>query len=387
MLLGAVRVQRGRGVVEPERVQAPEVERAAARRRSRARRRGETSSPPYSTGHVGTTRPDAANTGYQASYSARGRTSRTAAAPPRRPASIHAGGTFASTHARTSPTATSTGVLAIDVHRPSKRGARFSRNAAMPSRKSLGARRQLQRERLVRELRLRAPRSRPRASSHLVRPSATVGPVASCATTSSTAVVELGRREPRDGSRPTRPPRRRSSARPSSSSSRARTSPTRRGSSHVAPLSGVKPRSPNGSQKRASSAATVKSAASAIWKPMPGRPTPHLAHHRDLHACTAAGSAGAPAPGGGAGCCRRAACGRSAGRVAGDDVGAAAEVIARALEHDDAHARRRSRAPRPRRRGRASSRRRSRCACRAGRGAASSTPRRRRATTSRLIGG
>ena len=42
-----------------------------------------------------------------------------------------------------------------------------------------------------------------------------------------------------------------------------------RGSNHAAPLSGVKPRAMNGSQNRASSAATQKSAASAMWKPSP----------------------------------------------------------------------------------------------------------------------
>jgi hypothetical protein len=40
-------------------------------------------------------------------------------------------------------------------------------------------------------------------------------------------------------------------------------------SSQVAPLSALKPRSMNGSQKHADSAAIVKSAASASWKPSP----------------------------------------------------------------------------------------------------------------------
>ena len=51
--------------------------------------------------------------------------------------------------------------------------------------------------------------------------------------------------------------------------SRARTSPTRRGSIHEVPLSGVKPLPTNGAQNRASSAATVKSEASARFSPMP----------------------------------------------------------------------------------------------------------------------
>ena len=50
--------------------------------------------------------------------------------------------------------------------------------------------------------------------------------------------------------------------------------PTSRGSSHVPPLSGVKPRAPNGSQNRASSAATVKSAASGEVEADAGRPAP-----------------------------------------------------------------------------------------------------------------
>ncbi len=42
-----------------------------------------------------------------------------------------------------------------------------------------------------------------------------------------------------------------------------------RGSSQAAPLSGVKPRAMNGSQNRASSAATQKSEAIAMWNPRP----------------------------------------------------------------------------------------------------------------------
>ena len=45
--------------------------------------------------------------------------------------------------------------------------------------------------------------------------------------------------------------------------------PASRGSSQVPALSGVKPRSANGSQNRASDAATVKSLARARWNPMP----------------------------------------------------------------------------------------------------------------------
>ena len=70
---------------------------------------------------------------------------------------------------------------------------------------------------------------------------------------------------------------------PASSICRARTSPIRRGSIHETPLSGVKPRSQNGAQKRASSAATVTSAASASASPMPASPALHGADHRRLH--------------------------------------------------------------------------------------------------------
>ena len=58
---------------------------------------GVTPRPPYSGAQVGMTSPDAPNTGYHASYSARPRTSRMAALPPRAAASRHATGTCSST--------------------------------------------------------------------------------------------------------------------------------------------------------------------------------------------------------------------------------------------------------------------------------------------------
>src|SRR5262249_59651027 len=94
--------------------------------------------PPYSRGHVGTTKPDAANTGYHASYSARVRTSRTAAAPPRRPASIHGRGTFASTHSRTSSTFTWLPRCAIH---GSAASARLRRSSPFEARRPLFAER------------------------------------------------------------------------------------------------------------------------------------------------------------------------------------------------------------------------------------------------------
>ena len=51
--------------------------------------------------------------------------------------------------------------------------------------------------------------------------------------------------------------------------SRARATPTNRGNSHAAPVSGVKPKLVNGSQRRASSATTAKSDASAMLSPSP----------------------------------------------------------------------------------------------------------------------
>ena len=73
-----------------------------------------------------------------------------------------------------------------------------------------------------------------------------------------------------------------------------------------------------------------------------GRPAAHLAHDRRLHRRASAGSAGAPATGSRRWMLPGARSRASRSRVAGDDVGAAAEVVAGAVEHDHAHARRRS---------------------------------------------
>ena len=94
---------------------------------------GVASRPPYARGHVGTTKPDAANTGYHCSYSARVRTSRTAAAPPRRPASTHARGTFASTHVFTSSAFRVSSLTSVGTPRRRRRahsGGRWRRRAA-----------------------------------------------------------------------------------------------------------------------------------------------------------------------------------------------------------------------------------------------------------------
>ena len=60
LLLGAVGEQRGRGQVEPERVEPAEVVRPQLGLDDARAVRGARSSPPYATGQVGATRPDAA---------------------------------------------------------------------------------------------------------------------------------------------------------------------------------------------------------------------------------------------------------------------------------------------------------------------------------------
>ena len=215
---------------------------------------GGTSSPPYSTGQVGTTRPDAANVGYQASYSAHGCAPR--GSPPRRRArrpSRHAAGTCVvdpAPHVRSA--ASSGGGAAVDVepaaHRPVNSGSRFSTKAPRPSRKS--------------SLRLDSSRAKASSrrccvercaradvcSSHLVSPSATVGPAASC------GGQRLGRRRrprPAGTARWTEPPLGRLGAVEPAAEQQQLAGPRpgrrSRGSSQVPPLSGVKPRWLNGS--------------------------------------------------------------------------------------------------------------------------------------------
>ena len=231
----------------------------------------------------------------------------------------------------------------------------------------LAARRQLQRERLVAELRRRASVVAPGVEQPLGQARARrSGPLASV----RDELVGRARRARRAGTAPvdrcpTRRPRRRRRARPSRSISRARTSPTRRGSSQVAPLSGVKPRSANGSQKRASSAATVKSAASARWRPMPAAQPAHRADHRDLHVEQRAGSAGGPATAAGAGCCPTRGL-----RVAAGALRATMSAPPQKCSPAPASRMTRTASSRPARstasiEPRTSSRRRSRCACRA----------------------
>ena len=196
LFLGSVREQRGRGVVQPERIQPAEVERPQLGVDRARVASGEQSRPPYSTGHVGTTSPDAANTGYHASYSARVRTSRTAAAPPRRPASIHARG-----HVGLDPRPDFVGrssALEARLALLAERGHAFA--------EVVGARRQLERERLVGEL-LRQRHARAFVQQPLRQPERDRRP-------GRERVDDARRRrrrarppEPRDGSRPTPPPR------------------------------------------------------------------------------------------------------------------------------------------------------------------------------------
>ena len=120
--------------------------------------------------------------------------------------------------------------------------------------------------------------------------------------------------------------------RPRSSSSLARATPTSRGSSQVAPLSGVKPRLTKGSQNRLSSAATVKSEARAIWHPSPAA-QPCTAH--TTGSCISKSRAMMRCAWSGVRRCTLPVRGFSPVRVAGHPVGAGAEVVAGAREHDD----------------------------------------------------
>ena len=67
LLVGAVREQCGRGVVQPQRVQRGASCTASAPPASRSRSRESPRGPRTRVAHVGITRPDAPNTGYQAS--------------------------------------------------------------------------------------------------------------------------------------------------------------------------------------------------------------------------------------------------------------------------------------------------------------------------------
>ena len=338
---------------------------------------------PRATGRARRTRPatsarrgpDAANTGYHASYSARVRTARTAAAPPARPASIHARGTLASTHARTASTASaslvsasiasrgrSRSLSALEVRARASRGTRpcprGSRRCATTARartpRCAAAARATRRARVQQPLReperdgrarreLRRPARRPRASSSARRHRRV----------DRAPLRRLGARE--------LAPEQQQLARAHLADA-PRQQPRRAAVGREAALARTAPRT------RASSAAIVKSAASASGNPMPA------AQPRTLHTTgtwTSQQQRDQPVRlrrAAGAGCSRRAA---SARRVAG---GCARRC------------RRRRRSGRPRRRARsrargrrstaavervdetrASSRRRSRCACRAGR--------------------
>ena len=308
LLLGAVREQRGRGVVQPERVQPAEVERpqlGVDRARDLAASR---SRPPYATGQVGTTSPDAAKTGYHASYSARGAhlaDGRRAAAPARVDPRAR--------HVRLDPRAHLAdgridGRVAIDVHRPSKRGARFSRNAASPSRKS-SVRDDSSSANASFASCARASALAPACSSHFVSPSATVGPLASWSTTSSTAASSSrGRHGAMD-----RAPLGRLGAGERASEEQqlagahladpARQQPGRAAVGREAALAERLPEAGVvGRDREVGGERDLESDA--------GGPAPHLAHDRHLHGAQQRDQPVGLRRAAGAGCCRRAACDR-----------------------------------------------------------------------------
>ena len=127
----------------------------------------------------------------------------------------------------------------------------------------------------------RASSSAPAWSSHLVRPSATVGPGgqprrrARSASASTSSAGDRAVHEPPLGGLGAARARGRAAAAPGPGPRRpgaaAATSP---------PLSGVKPRSANGSQKRASSAAIGEVGGQRELEADAGRPAPHRAHDR-----------------------------------------------------------------------------------------------------------
>ena len=193
LLLGAVREQRGRRQVEPERVEPAEVERrellldpardapatdrARRTRPARSARRGPSRRTPDTTLVVGAG-PHAAHRGRAARAAgvdprAAARWPRSTRAPrrPRRLRSVC--GPIAEPRCRS---------RSLSARRTAAR--RCSRNAAMPSRKSSRARRELERERLVAELLLER-RVAPGVQQPLREPERRrSGPTASCATRS-----------------------------------------------------------------------------------------------------------------------------------------------------------------------------------------------------------
>ena len=246
----------GAARLSPERVQPPQVE---AGRNSWSTRRATSpgrSSPPYATGHVGTTSPDAPNTGYHASYSGAAphlaHLGRPAPATRRHPARRHDARV-----PRPGPRASdsSTGVSGptarrarawrdprARAHRPEKFGGRFSTKAASPP----GS------PRCATTAPWPAPRSaaaraagavEPACSSHLVSPSVTVGAPASRSTNDRRLVVERVAGHGSVHHAPGGGIGARDRLARAGASRAARTSPMRRGSSQVPPVSGVKPRS------------------------------------------------------------------------------------------------------------------------------------------------
>ena len=201
LLLGAVREQRGRGVVEAERVQPAEVERPRARARRAARDRGRQVEPAVLDRPR---RRDEARTRRTPGTTPRSRR----ACAPRGPRPRRRRGPRRSTRAARWPRPTPAPRRRVGVARVASIASRGSPALTRPSKSGrplLAERGQALAEVLAcaTTARARTPRcaaarssdaSRPACSSHFVRPSATVGPRASWLDELVDRAVELGRR-------------------------------------------------------------------------------------------------------------------------------------------------------------------------------------------------
>ena len=218
-------------------------------------------------------------------------------------------------------------------HRPSKRGSRPSRQRGEALAEVGAARGQLEREGLVGEVALEVegragvqePLGEAEGDRRPVGESSRRAPSAAAATSSGATAVWTSPHAA--ASVP-------DSSRPSSKISLARVTPTRRGISQVPPLSGVNPRAVNGSQKRASSAATQKSAATARCNPIPAT-RPRAA--ATTGTCTAQRVATRRWAWAGSRRWMLPARGRLAAALAGGEVETGAEVRAGAGQHDGPH--------------------------------------------------
>ena len=277
LVLGAVGEEGRGGQVEPERVEAAQVVDRQARPPPPGPRRG--SGRARRTRGARWRRPDRSHrTPGTRPRSRRGCAPSGSPPPPRRPPPRRQLAGHVASHPLGGPAGqlvvghpggqTRRRPVAGAHQRPLKPGGASlaERGQAFPE--VLAARGELEGEPLVAELLVEGGRA-PGVQQPLGEPERHRGPVRQCGEQLGHRAGSTRRTAPRGGRGPTPAASVPASSRPSSSSSRARGSPTSRGSSQVAPLSGVKPRALKGSQNRASSAATVKSAASANWNPMP----------------------------------------------------------------------------------------------------------------------